>query len=131
MTRDSLISIMGSIGMIDTRTVADLEKRCVKCDVPDGKVCRGTVCPSEDLGVRLLISDGTVTEAQVSEARALQEGLRSKDLEKQIVALSMVASRGRKATVEAAGALRATARTVSRKSSPGLPAITPEMLQKA
>jgi len=127
----SLVSVLGAMGAISAARAADLRKRCRNCGVGQTQECTCGDCPAEDLGVRLLLSEGEVSPDQVAEARAIQARLNHRRASVRIDALAELATRSRATTRRASSKLEQAARSVNRKSNPGLPAITDAMLAAA
>jgi len=113
--QDSLIAILGHMGAIPKELAVELDARCRKCDHTSGKVCGD--CPSDNLGVKLALAQGYVTEAQITEAQGIQRRLRSSSQREQLEAVTSIAMHSRQATRKTSQTLYATARRVAMKSN--------------
>jgi len=114
--QDSLIAILGHMGVIQKQIANDLDARCRKCDQSAGKVCGD--CPSDHLGIKLALAKGYVTESQVFEAQGIQRRLRSASQRDQLEAVTAIAVSSRKATQKTSQRLYAMARRVAMRSKP-------------
>jgi len=120
--QDSLITILGHMGALPRQLATELDARCRHCDLGEGKICGD--CPSDQLGIRLVMAQGYVTQEQVDAAKQIQIRLRSKSDQDTLEAVTAIAVCSKRATRRSSQRLYATAHKVAMKSNPrGYPAI--------